>query len=375
MLKKNERFADGQAASLGRIIEDSMNEIYIFHSQTLKFEMVNRGARENLGYTMDEMQELTPVAIKPYVTEEEFQELCQPLLSGEMDHQIFSTIHERKDGTRYEVEVRMSYSTYEGHAVYFAIIQDVTDRKKAEEELYLAVKAANDANHAKSQFLATMSHEFRTPLNAILGFSEFMTMQSKRPLTMEKCKEYAADIYNSATHLHALVKDLLDMSTIEVSKQTLSKERISIAEVFSESIKLVEGQASSSGIEISLAIAKDIPALHADKRAIKQILINLLNNAIKFTQPGGQITLSTTASKSHITIKVKDTGHGIAANKIAAMRQAFIKGEDNAHKATEGWGLGLAICDSLIGLHDGEMSIESEINSGTIISVVLPIGA
>lgn len=375
MLKNNERFAEGQAASLGRIIEDSMNEIYIFDSQTLKFEMVNRGARENLGYTMDEMQELTPVAIKPNVTEEEFQVLCQPLLSGEMDHQIFSTIHERKDGTRYEVEVRMSYSTYEGHSVFFAIIQDVTDRRKSEEELHLALKAANDANNAKSQFLATMSHEFRTPLNAILGFSEFMTMQSKRPLTMEKCKEYAGDIYNSATHLHALVKDLLDMSTIEVSKQTLSKERISIAEIFSESLKLVEGQASSSGIEINLVIAKDIPVLHADKRALKQVLINLLNNAIKFTQSGGKIILSATASTSHITIKVKDTGHGIAANRIATMRKAFIKGEDNAHKATEGWGLGLAICDSLIGLHDGEMRIESKINSGTIISVVLPIGA
>lgn len=246
-------------------------------------------------------------------------------------------------------------------------------RSKLDKERAKALATAEKANRAKSQFLASMSHEFRTPLNAILGFSEAMTLQGFGALSPEKYREYSKDIHNSAELLHSLINDLLDMSSIEAGKMILHKETIHIDKVITECFKIVEGMANEANITIKIVLPKKIPPLHADERAIKQVLLNLLNNSLKFTPEGGKITLSVTPSQSHLILMVKDTGKGIKREKIQDLTNPFSRGEEDPMKASKGWGLGLSISKSLIELHKGELAIESEVGVGTTITVSLPL--
>jgi len=159
---------------LGRIIEQSLNEIYIFDAQTMHFLQVNHGARSNLGYTMAELQEMTPLDFKPEFTHQSFDELIKPLRDGTSKQITFETVHQRKNGSTYDVEVHLQLMKDEVPPVFVAILQDITDRKQAEEDRRFALVDAEQANQAKSEFLAAMSHELRTPLNAILGFSDIL---------------------------------------------------------------------------------------------------------------------------------------------------------------------------------------------------------
>jgi PAS domain S-box-containing protein len=490
-------------ARLGRIVEDSMNEIFVFDSQTLKFEMVNRGARENLGYSIRELASLTPVDIKPDYTEEAFRALVHPLADGEVDQLVFSTVHQRKDGSLYNVEVLLSFSRSSNHSVFFAIIQDVTERlkvedelrlseeryalavkgsadglwdwnlqtgevylsprwkkilgydddelpntydsfanaihpkdretvenlikvhleqrkpydrefqlrhkeghyvwvhakgqaiwdedgkasrmagslsdiskrKKAQSDMVLAKEQAEQANEAKSRFLALMSHELRTPLNAILGFSEVMAKQRLGPIDLAKYSEYAEDIHQSAEYLHSLIDDLLDMSVIEAGHRILNKEDLSVEELITDCFKVLDGQASDAGIVTEIRLLECPTSFYADKKAIKQILLNLLSNSVKNTPPGGNITLSAKSSPTHLLLIIEDTGKGIESDKIPEITDAFTKGEQDPLRSSKGWGLGLAISRSLAELHNGELIIESNLGEGTTVTVSLPYDA
>tara|TARA_Y100000031_G_C8244889_1_gene397538 strand:+ start:119 stop:2884 length:2766 start_codon:yes stop_codon:yes gene_type:complete len=241
-------------------------------------------------------------------------------------------------------------------------------------ELLAAKGQAETSNRAKSEFLAAMSHDLRTPLNAILGFADILSHQYFGP-TSEKYKEYAENIHSSGEHLLELVSDILDLSTIEAGKRSLVKEKLSIMEIVTECERIVEEKARSNGIDLVMEVAKDLPPLYADRRAFKQILLNLLANAVKFTPEGGKITVSAKASKKNTILKVSDTGRGISAEKLPGLTDPFTKGGHNPYLAEKGWGLGLTITKSLIDLHDGELDIESKVGKGTVVTVTLPNGA
>jgi PAS domain S-box-containing protein len=357
---------------LGRIVDRSLNEIYTFDSQTLKFIQVNRGAQINLGYTMEELEELTASDIKPNIPRHEFDELIRPLRDGSEEKIVFETVHQRKDGSTYDVEVHLEVMQTETPAVFVAIVQDITERKRAEEDLRRALVNAEQANQAKSEFLATMSHELRTPLNAILGFSEILSGQYLGPTGKEKTREYAKDINASGEHLLELVNDLLDISTIEAGKHSLVKEQLSISDTVQDCTKFIAENMESKGIELVINKLDKLPSFYADRRAIRQILLNLLSNSTKFTAEGGKITLSVTASSEQTTFKVTDTGIGIPAEKIPKLTDPFVRGEQNPHKSVDGWGLGLSIANSLVELHDGTLEIESIVDKGTTVTVTLP---
>lgn len=249
---------------------------------------------------------------------------------------------------------------------------DITERKVIEKSLQTAFVAAEQANQAKSGFLATMSHEFRTPLNAILGFSDMIRTQSIAPLEDQKTREYANDIHDSGQHMLGLVNDVLDMAAIEAGERGLSKEACSVGEVVNECLAIVRHAASERHIELSFDIPDDLPTLYADSSSLRQIFLNLLSNGIKFTSEEGRIGISARASNHEITIKVSDTGIGIPSDNLADVTKPFTKLNDDSFIAHNGTGLGLSIVDSLVELHDGEMSIESEINEGTTVTVIFP---
>ena len=247
-------------------------------------------------------------------------------------------------------------------------------RRSAEAETQSAKVAAEKANLAKSDFLATMSHELRTPLNAISGFSEMLTGEFFGTLGSPKYKEYADDIHASSEHLLNLVNDILDLSAIEAGKQYLAKESLIVDDVIKDCSPMIDAAAKHKGITYAIDLPERIQPIQADRRALKQILLNILSNAVKFTPKGGRITLKATASNGHHVFEISDTGEGVPADKLPSLTDPFARAETNPHKSQEGTGLGLAIVKSLVELHDGELDLNSKLGEGMIVTVTLPSG-
>ncbi len=237
----------------------------------------------------------------------------------------------------------------------------------------IAMTRAEAANQAKSEFLANMSHELRTPLNAINGFSEIMAGELFGPLGDARYKGYAADILKSGQHLLSLINDILDMAKIEAGKMTLHYEAVDLNEVCEDAIRLMRGRAQESGLALTLE-ADDLPEVEADYRGLKQVMLNLISNAVKFTPEGGSITVSVQPTLGdRVRIAVADTGIGIAPEDLARLAQPFEQVEGQHSKTTQGTGLGLALTKSLIELHGGQMAIESEPGAGTTVSFEIPV--
>ena len=237
----------------------------------------------------------------------------------------------------------------------------------------IAMTRAEAANQAKSEFLANMSHELRTPLNAINGFSEIMAGEMFGPLGHEKYRDYSHDILKSGQHLLSLINDILDMAKIEAGKMTLHYEPVSLTEVCEEAIRLMRGKAQDCGLTLSLE-AEDGPEIEADYRGVKQVMLNLISNAVKFTPEGGKITVSIAQEDTgRMRIAVTDTGIGIAEADLARLAQPFEQVEGQHSKTTQGTGLGLALTRSLIELHGGRMIMTSTPGEGTTVSFDIPI--
>ena len=239
----------------------------------------------------------------------------------------------------------------------------------------VAMTRAEAANQAKSEFLANMSHELRTPLNAINGFSEIMAGEMFGPLGDRRYKGYAADIHTSGQHLLSLINDILDMAKIEAGKLTLHYETVSLNSLCNDAIRLMRGKAMESGLTLGL-VAPETVQVEADHRGLKQVMLNLISNAVKFTPEGGAVTVTIAAQGAdHVRLSVTDTGIGIAAADLDRLAQPFEQVEGQHSKTTQGTGLGLALTKSLIELHRGRMTIESEPGRGTTVWFDLPLRA
>jgi len=241
-----------------------------------------------------------------------------------------------------------------------------------ERELNLALEELRRANQAKSEFLAMISHELRTPLNAVIGFSELIREQIFGPLGHEKYREYASDIRDSSHHLLELINDVLDLSAIEAGKRVIQKEHVDIYSVAEECSMFVSGLASEKEIRIDLNLTDSIPPLHADRRSLVQILLNLLSNSVKYTPRGGSVELTAKVVNGSHILRVSDSGVGIPAEQIESLVDPFTQVKNSPYTSQEGIGLGLSIVDSLVKLHDGELGIESQVGQGTTVTVSLP---
>jgi len=240
----------------------------------------------------------------------------------------------------------------------------------------VAMTRAEAANQAKSEFLANMSHELRTPLNAINGFSEIMASELFGPLN-DKYKGYAADILKSGQHLLSLINDVLDMAKIEAGKMTLHYEPVSLQAVCEDAVRLMRGKVQDAGLKIAVE-GGDLPDIEADQRGVKQVMLNLISNAVKFTPEGGSIVVSLQpfqgpAGEARIRVACADTGIGIAPEDLVRLARPFEQVEGQHSKTTQGTGLGLALTKSLIEMHGGQLSMESQPGVGTVVSFDLPV--
>jgi len=260
-----------------------------------------------------------------------------------------------------------------GEGGIVSLYLDITDRKRAEDELRQAKEAAESANQSKSQFLANMSHELRTPLNAVLGFSEVMMSEIMGPLGDRRYHEYAKDIHDAGSHLLDIIDDILDMSKIEAGHFDLDAQWIDVADLIGETLRLIGARAREGGLTVVREIEPNLPPLYADLRSVKQILLNLLGNAVKFTPSGGKVTVAARLLPSRgLALSVSDTGLGIAAQDIPQALKPFGQIERALSRRHGGVGLGLPLSKHLAELHDGTLEIASEPGKGTNVSVYFP---
>ncbi len=253
-----------------------------------------------------------------------------------------------------------------------AVMRDVTDRKTQEQALELARAESERANAAKTRFLATMSHELRTPLNAIIGFSEMLTKEAQMRLDAERRRDYAQLINDSGHHLLAVVNGVLDMSKMETGDFTITPEPFSPKQVIAHCCDVMTLKARESGVELVMRLPDSLPEIVADKRAIKQIMFNLLANAIKFTDRGGRVSVTAECLAARLQITVEDTGIGISETDLARVGDPFFQARSAYDRRHDGTGLGLSIVKGLIALHGGDIDLRSKIGEGTRITLRLP---
>ncbi|MCJ9735832.1 PAS domain-containing sensor histidine kinase, partial [Bradyrhizobium sp. PRIMUS42] len=254
-----------------------------------------------------------------------------------------------------------------------AVMRDVTGHKLSEQALDQARSAAEAADAAKTRFLATMSHELRTPLNAIIGFSEMIAQEQTLMLGAAQRKEYAQLINDSGQHLLSVVNGILDMSKMESGNFEIASEPFAPRASLMHCCNLLALKARENGIDLITDAPQDLPVMTGDPRSFKQIVLNLVANAIKFTERGGQVSVSAAVTGSQLTLRVSDTGVGIAPDDLKRIGAPFFQAGKTYQRRHEGTGLGLSIVKSLVALHLGELTVQSKLGEGTAVTVKLPL--
>ena len=253
-----------------------------------------------------------------------------------------------------------------------AQLRDIADERQLSSESRQKAAEAEDANHAKTRFLAAVSHELRTPLNAILGFSDILAGEYFGALANDRQREYVSLIRSSGHHLLQVVNTMLDMSKIEAGRYELMMEPFDAAEAIRSCEEMLMLQAREKGVTLTSRVSRGIGEITADRRALKQVLINLIGNAIKFTDKGGVVSVDATVLGRDLRVSVSDTGIGIPEDRLATLGQPFVQVQNDYTRRYEGTGLGLALVKGLVALHGGAFAIASQPGEGTVITITLP---
>ena len=247
------------------------------------------------------------------------------------------------------------------------------DREAAYEELRLAKDGAEAANQAKSGFLATMSHELRTPLNAIIGFSEMMLREVLGPLGNEQYRAYVGDIHASGTHLLQIINDILDLSKAEAGKIDLAEDVFDLHDIMRSVGQLTAARVHAADLTQTVELPDDLPPISGDERKTKQVLLNLITNAVKFTPAGGSITIAARwDSAEGVAITVADTGIGIPQEDLERVMKPFEQVDSSFTRQHQGTGLGLPLVKAIMEMHGGRLELKSELGVGTQVTVVFP---
>ncbi|MGO4486134.1 ATP-binding protein [Rhizobium pisi] len=318
---------------------------------------------------------------KPFVMlfAHESQKAVIDYLNGLSGHGVASVLNDGREVIGREasggfVPLFMTMGQLTSSNGYCAVIRDITQWKRTEDELRNAKGAAETANAHKTDFLARVSHEIRTPLNAIIGFSDMMAGERFGPIGHPRYIEYANDIGRSGRHVLDIVNDLLDISKIEAGEMDLDFAAVGLNEAISEAVALVQPQANGQRVIIRTALSHSVPDVVADLRSIKQIALNILSNAIRFTPSGGQIVVSTSyEANGSVVLRVRDTGVGMTRNELDQAMKPFrqVSSTQSRHRG-DGTGLGLPLTKAMVDANRATFSINSAPNEGTLVEITFP---
>ena len=331
---------------------------------------VNNAAVEQYGYSREAFLAMTLDDIAP-------PEPAPPNLGERRVIPAFGRLgisrHRRADGSDVMVDAVSHRFDFHGHQAAIMAALDVTEQQRAEDQIRQAKEAAEAASRAKSELLANMSHELRTPLNAIIGFSEIMQAGLFGPLGASKYDSYVADIRHSAGHLLTVITDILDLAKIEANSFRLQEGVVALSEIVASALRLVKPRADGAGVALRCDRTHDDIAIKVDETALKRVLINLLANAVKFSEPGGTVVVrSEFDAAGGFAISVSDQGIGMAPEEIPIALTPFRQVNSGLQRKYEGTGLGLPIAKELVEMHGGLLTITSARGAGTTVTVLLP---
>ena len=356
------------------MFENSVSGIYQIAPEG-RFISANPAMAEILGYRsagemMDNMKDIASIYINP---EDRKAFVDKLLFEGRVSG--VETEVMRKDGQKiWIMENARVVRNERGSVEYFeGSIWDVTERKEAEAAMSNARLQAEISSRTRMEFLANMSHELRTPLNAVIGFSEIIKDEVMGPLGVPVYKEYAQDIYDSGNYLLKVISEILEVSKIETGNRELAVTNFKLAKALKSCMIIMATRIEQAKVEVHMDISDDLPELMAEELGIKQVMLNLIGNAIKFTPEGGRVDVAAKVQENgELYIDIKDTGIGMTKEEIKKAMQPFGKVDTAFSSMKAGTGLGLTIVDSLVSLHGGRLEITSERGKGTLVRVVLP---
>jgi PAS domain S-box-containing protein len=362
-----------EVEELRSILETATDGVVVIGAEG-DIRSMNRSASALFNYDEEETRG------KPFVMlfAHESQRAVLDYLNGLSGHGVASVLNDGREVIGREatggfVQLFMTMGRLTSSSGYCAVIRDITQWKRTEDELRGAKSAAETANAHKTDFLARVSHEIRTPLNAIIGFSDMMAGERFGPIGHPRYVEYANDIGRSGRHVLDIVNDLLDISKIEAGEMDLDFGAISLNEAISEAVALLQPQANSQRVIIRTALSHAVPDVVADLRSIKQIALNILSNSIRFTPSGGQIVVSTSyETNGSVVLRIRDTGVGMTRSELDQAMKPFRQVSTQSRHWGEGTGLGLPLTKAMVDANRAIFAISSTPNEGTLVEIAFP---
>ncbi|TPI14245.1 PAS domain S-box protein [Mesorhizobium sp. B4-1-1] len=357
-----------------RTIIDTATDGVVLIGRDGDIRSISRPAEALFGFDSDE------VAGKPFASlfAIESQRAARDYLAGLSEPGVASVLNDGREVIGREAQGRfiplfMTIGRLPNDSGFCAVVRDITQWKRAEEDLTQARAVAERASSQKTDFLARISHEIRTPLNAIIGFSELMVDEKFGPITNDRYRDYLRDINRSGNHVLDLVNDLLDISKIEAGQQEMDYEAVSLNDTLAETVAMMQPQANRERVIIRSSFASRLPEVVADLRSVRQIALNVLSNAIRYTQAGGQVIVSTAYEASgDVVMRVRDTGIGMTQAEIEQALKPFKQINALKRGRGDGTGLGLPLTKAMVEANRARFAITSTPGEGTLVEVAFP---
>jgi len=372
--------AEEELQQWSKIFNESLNEIFIFDAETLQFINANKGAQNNIGYTLEELRQLTPVDIKPEYTKESFKEILTPLVDGTKEKLEFETIHQRKDGSEYPVEVHLQESIVGDRKMFVSIILDITERKNYTEKLEKRVEERTaqlreallkekELNELKTKFLSLVSHEFKTPLSGILSSTNLLGKYTEAD-QQDKREKHIKTIKSKVRYLDNILTDFLSVERLESGKVNYKFTNFPLSKVINE-VVYGANMMLKDGQKIKYPHNIDEINLDFDEKILELMLTNLINNAIKYSSENTTIDIEVISEEKNLVIKIKDEGIGIPMKEQKHMFNRYFRAENAL--LNQGTGIGLNIVKSHLENLGGNITFISEENQGSTFTICVPI--